>query len=206
MTTRCQWTASPIGCPRPQPRQPAALMGRRPCPLTFDPRCLYHAPEVGRGMNGLSAKLSPENGLGAEAPSQNPPDPHRSAAPRLRSSCLTTRPGREPGQTGPSLRGGSPPHFRMATDPGTNEYRDRPGHCLRHSRPALRGWAAGVRMSVGCGSSSACGPGADACSRSPSRVAAGLPSPPPLSPRGRGQQDLIVPGPGEYCLLTRKAL
>src|SRR5262245_66256053 len=41
----------------------------------------------------------------------------------------------------------------MATDPGTDEYRDRPGHCPRHSRPVLRSRAAGVRMGVGCGSS-----------------------------------------------------
>ena len=111
------------------------------------------------GSNGLSAKLSQGNGLGAEAPSQNPPDPHQSAAPSIRRSRLTTRPDREPGLTGHSLRGVSSPHFRMATDPGTNEYRDRPWRSARHSLPAPQGWVAGVRMSVGCGSSTAYGPG-----------------------------------------------
>src|SRR5262245_14644395 len=48
----------------------------------------------------------------------------------------------------------------MATEPGTNEYRDRPGHASRHSRLAPRSGAARVCMSVGCGSSVACGPGA----------------------------------------------
>src|SRR5262249_48543271 len=41
----------------------------------------------------------------------------------------------------------------MATEPGTNAYRDRPGHASWHSRPVLRSRAAGVRMCVGCGSS-----------------------------------------------------
>src|SRR5262245_11632717 len=53
---------------------------------------------------------------------------------------------------------GSPPQLRMATDPGTDAYRDRPGPGPWHSRPALRSGAARVRRSVGCGSSS----GADA--------------------------------------------
>jgi len=40
----------------------------------------------------------------------------------------------------------------MAALLGTYEYRDGPGQVPWHSRSALRGWAAGVRMSVGCGS------------------------------------------------------
>ena len=48
----------------------------------------------------------------------------------------------------------------MATEPGTNVYRDRPGQRSWHSRPALRSGAARVRMCVGCGSSLAGGPGA----------------------------------------------
>ena len=40
----------------------------------------------------------------------------------------------------------------MAALLGTYEYRDGPGQVPWHSRSALGGWAAGVRMSVGCGS------------------------------------------------------
>jgi hypothetical protein len=40
----------------------------------------------------------------------------------------------------------------MAALLGTHEYRDRPGQVPWHSRSALLGWAAGVRISVGCGS------------------------------------------------------
>src|SRR6516225_9599115 len=40
----------------------------------------------------------------------------------------------------------------MAALLGTHEYRDRPGQVPWHSRSALRGWAARVRMTVGCGS------------------------------------------------------
>lgn len=40
----------------------------------------------------------------------------------------------------------------MAALLGTHEYRDRPGQVPWHSRSALRGWAATVRMTVGCGS------------------------------------------------------
>src|SRR5215470_15977477 len=103
MTTRCPWTASPIGCPRPQPRQPAASMGRRPCPhYVRTTVCAAAAPRrwVG-GLNGISAKLPPENGLGAEAPSQIHPTP--TGAPAQEGGVrLTTRPDREPGLTGPS--------------------------------------------------------------------------------------------------------
>ena len=69
------------------------------------------------GTNGLSVKLSQVNGLGAEAPSQVPPDPHRSIAseeenPKRespRGGITTTRPAREPGLTGCLLRETSPP-------------------------------------------------------------------------------------------------
>ena len=40
----------------------------------------------------------------------------------------------------------------MAAILGTYEYRDGPGQVPWHSRSVFLGWAAGVRMSVGCGS------------------------------------------------------
>ena len=85
--------------------------------------------------------------------------------PRKRRNRPTARPGREPCLTGLSLGGDEPADFRLATGPGTNEYRDRPGRVPRHSRLAPRSGAAGVRMSVGCGSSSACGARSRTCFR-----------------------------------------
>src|SRR6516165_9850441 len=117
-----------------------------------EPRCNGNAAEVGRGNgNGLSRSCPQQTG---SVPKHSPkchPTP-TAALPRRRSNRLTTRPDREPGLTGPSRRGGEPDAFRMATDPGTDKYRDRPGHGPRHSRLALRSGAARVRMSVGCGS------------------------------------------------------
>jgi hypothetical protein len=160
MTTRCQWTTSPIGCPWPQPRQPAVWMGRRPCPLTV-PRWNQRQRRTGGSGNGTGSARSCPKKTGS-VPKHPPKFSRRPPQRRLRrrGHRLTTRPDREPGLTGPSLRGGEPDVFRMATDPGTDKYRDRPGPCPRHSRLALRSGAAGVRMSVGCGSSVACGPGA----------------------------------------------
>ena len=88
-------------------------------------------------------------------PKSTRPPPSR--GPQRRSHRPTARPGREPCLTGLSLVGYEPADFRLATASGTNEYRDRPGLVPRHSRPAPRSGAAGVRMSVGCGSSSAWG-------------------------------------------------
>src|SRR5215471_11188576 len=54
---------------------------------------------------------------------------------------------------------------------GTHEYRDGPGQVPWHSRSALRGCAAGVRMTVGCGSTL--------------RLALGEPRPPWIAKPGR---------------------
>lgn len=153
------------------------------------------------GSNGLSAKLSPRNGLGAEAPSQNPPGPRRSAP--VRRNRPTARPAREPGLTGYSVGGVSPSQLRMATDPGTDAYRDRPRHSPRHSGSVLRNGAAGVRLGVGCGSSCV-------SRRLPADRPVGSPriafATAAVIPGPRRVKRLIVPGPAEYCLLTRKAL
>jgi hypothetical protein len=76
-----------------------------------------------------------------------------------------TRPVREPSLTGPFPGEGKPVDLGMATEPGTNAYRDRPGRSPWHSRPVLRSGAAGVRMCVGCGSSVACGARSRFCRR-----------------------------------------
>jgi hypothetical protein len=86
------------------------------------------------GLNGLSAKLSQGNGLGAEAPSQNPPDPHRSAARRIRRSRLTTRPDREPGLTGHSPWRVSPPALSNGHGHG-NECVSGPAGALTPAQP-----------------------------------------------------------------------
>ena len=146
------------GCPWPQPRHPAALMGRRPRPLL--PSAVAHRAAPRRRVGGQARSAEAVSVMTGLVPRHHP----RSARPRHSAPegghRPTTRPAREPCLTGPSLRGGEPAALRMATGPGTNAYRDRPGHRPRHSRPAPRGWAAGVRMSVGCGSSVAVGPGA----------------------------------------------
>src|SRR5881398_3182799 len=83
----------------------------------------------------------------------------------------------------------------MATGLGTNEYRDRPGLVPRHSRLAPRGWAAGVRMSVGCGSSWPLGPGAaSAADRKPGRRGRVLPAA-AVTPEKRRQEERRSPWP-----------
>ena len=61
------------------------------------------------GPNEISRSCLTEYGLGAEAPSQGPPDPRRAAATKKEEHRLTTRPRREPGRTGPSRAEVSPP-------------------------------------------------------------------------------------------------
>src|SRR6516165_7203908 len=130
MTARCQWTTSPIRVSSAAAPAAGRFDGTPAVPAFFLNRGVYQgrAAEVGRGIERDQARSCPKvNGFRAEALSQNPPDPHRSAAEN-RSNRLTTRPDREPGLTGHSFRGVSPTHYRMATVPGTHEYRDRPGH------------------------------------------------------------------------------
>jgi len=195
---------SAVACPGPQPRQPDGLMGRRPRPLL--PSAVVHRATPRRWVGGQARSARSclkENGLGAEAPSPVHPTP--AAAPRRRRQRPTTRPAREPCLTGPFLGEGEPADVRLATESGTNAYRDRSGRCPRHSRPALRSGAAGVRRSVGCGSSMALGPGAASVADSQAG-----------SPRGSLRHDcchpgadaksVIVPGKGNSCLLTVRAL
>src|SRR5262249_48225008 len=100
----------------------------------------------------------------------------------------------------------SPSHIRMATVSGTNAYRDRPGRCPRHSRPALRGRAAGVRMSVGCGRSVAVsqGPRLPPVAQPGRRAVAFATA--AVTQEQRRTSRLDVPGKGNYCLLTLRAL
>src|SRR5271168_2893320 len=53
--------------------------------------------------------------------------PPPSRGPPRRRNRPTTRPDREPTLTGLSPRGDEPAVLRLATGPGTYEYRDRPG-------------------------------------------------------------------------------
>jgi hypothetical protein len=88
---------------------------------------------------------------------------------------------------------------------GTDEHRDGPRQVPRHSRPALRGWAARVRMGVGCGSSMPCGaaaaPVADSQAGSPHRRLRRR-----RHPGAEANQSLTVPGKEKYRLLTQRAL
>jgi len=170
MTPHCHWTVSPprvssVVAPAAHrfdgtPAAPASLPAERRWTATR-PRPGGGSGDATRSARGcLSA-----DGLGAEAPSQVLPTP-AGPPPRTRRDRLTTRPARAPRLTGLSLGGDEPAAFRMATEPGTPEYRDRPGRCPRHSRLAPWSGAAGVRMSVGCGSSGPLGAGRRACRRS----------------------------------------
>ena len=118
-------------CPWPQPRQPDALMGRRPRPLYLADRGASGAAARGGSgdVNEIGATPSPEYGLGAEAPSQRPPDPRRTAAPEEGGHRLTTRPRREPCLTGLSLGGDEPAAFRMAAEPGNERVSGPAGAC-----------------------------------------------------------------------------
>jgi hypothetical protein len=115
-------------CPGPQLRQPDALMGRRPWPLFLN-RGVTAIPRrwVGRGTERAQPKLSQVCGFDAQLPRRLPsslPTP-ATAWPSRRSQRLTTRPDREPGLTGLPIHRDEPDAFRMATDPGTDAYRDR---------------------------------------------------------------------------------
>ena len=84
-------------CPRPQPRQPAGLRGRRPRP---------HLAEARRRGGGSGAKRAqreavPEKRAGCRStlPRSTRPPPQR---PQEGGDRPTTRPGREPSLTGPS--------------------------------------------------------------------------------------------------------
>src|SRR5262249_41445592 len=80
MTTRCQWTVSPNRVSL------AAAPAARPTGWDAG-RVRYSCSAVSRQRRGggsgdlkrAQPKLSQVNGLGAEAPSQNPPAPHRGA-------------------------------------------------------------------------------------------------------------------------------
>ena len=78
--------------PWPQPRQPAGWKGRRPRPL-FPTAVVHDLPRPGGGSGDQTrsarGRLS-ECGLGAEAPSQGPPDPLRTAA--LEDGGIARRP------------------------------------------------------------------------------------------------------------------
>jgi hypothetical protein len=131
--------------------------------------------------------------------------PTPAAAPRRRRRRPTTRPAREPCRTGPFPCEGEPAAFRLATEPGTNEYRDRPGRCSWHSRPARTSGAARVRMGVGCGSSRAVGPAAaSAADNKPGRRRAEFTT--TAVTQEPTQKSVTVPGKGNYCLLTLRAL
>jgi hypothetical protein len=110
------------------------------------------AAEVGRGTNEISAKLSQLKRARCRStlPKSTRPPPRR---PWKRRNRLTTRPARVARPNWTLLSRSEPADLRMATVSGTYAYRDRPGLDPRHSRPVLRSGAAGVRMSVGCGSS-----------------------------------------------------
>src|SRR5579864_4221060 len=81
MTTRYQWTTSPLRVSWAVAPATRRLDGTPAAPAHLLNRGGSHgrAAAVGRGTNGLSAKLSQGNGLDAEASSQGPPDPRRSA-------------------------------------------------------------------------------------------------------------------------------
>src|SRR5262245_25176533 len=94
----------------------------------------------------------------------------------------------------------------MATEPGTNAYRDRPGCCPQHSRPAPRSGAAGVRMSVGCGSSAALGPGvAPVADSKPGRRGRALPTAAVTSEKRR-QEECRSPWPWKLFSLDFESL
>src|SRR5436305_2097700 len=128
-------------------------------------------PRGGSGDETRSARsrLS-EYGLGVETPSQVLPTP---AGPRPAGGSNAGRAAPAVSRANWPLRhGGEPAALGMATGLGTNAYRDRPGLVPRHSRLALRGRAAGVRLRVGCGPSAAVrlgvAPAADSKAGSPS--------------------------------------
>jgi len=170
------WAAAPASCPFDgTPAVPAYT-------LSGGPR--EHAADVGRGTRRDQREaVSVNTGL---VPKHHPRSPRPPPQRARRRKRRTTRPAREPSLTGPCPRGGEPAAFRMATEPGTNAYRDRPGRCPRHSRPALASRAAGVRMCVGCGSSVALGQESRLLLIA-SRVATEPPSPRLLSTRDRGE-------------------
>src|SRR5262245_45277149 len=89
----------------------------------------------------------------------------------------------------------------MATGPGTNEYRGRPGLVPRHSRLTWRGRAAGARRRVGCGSSLALGPGvAPAADSKPGRRGRALTTA-AVTAEKRRQEERRSPWPWELLSL-----
>ena len=180
-------------------------MGRRPCPPVPSAVVRRDTPRRWVGGRTGSARSCPKKtGLVPEHHPKVHPTPAAAPRPR-RSDRLTTRPAREPSLTGPFLGEGEPADLRMATASGTTVYRDRPGRCPRHSRPALRSGAAGVRRSVGCGSSMALGPGAASVADSQAGSPRGSLRHGCCHP-GADATSVIVPGKGNYCLLTLRAL
>src|SRR5262249_26071210 len=169
-----------------------------------------HASAVGRGTRRDQREaVSVMTGL---VPRHHPKvHPTPAGAPRRRRERQTTRPAREPSRTGPCLRAGEPAELRMATGPGTNEYRDRPGHASWHSRPrAAGGGAGGGRMWVGGGSSVAVGPGAaPAADDKPGRggaafaTAAVHPGPRPKTPH-RSREGEILSLDSESLMWVRR--
>src|SRR5262245_28433263 len=94
----------------------------------------------------------------------------------------------------------------MATGPGANEYRGRPGLVPRHSRLTWRGRAAGARMRVGCGSSLALGPGvAPASDSQPGRRGRAVTTA-AVTAEKRRQEERRSPWPGELLSLDFESL
>src|SRR5262245_24816690 len=155
------------------------------------------------GRDEISAQLSQLQRAWCRStiPRSTRPPPRRPGEGGIRR---TTRPARELCLTGRLPRGGEPADLRMATGPGTNEYRDRPGRRPRHSRPAP--WSGPPESACALGAARP-GPEGPEPRQQPitSRVAAELPSPRPLSTPDRGEKRLIVPGKGKYCHLTLRA-
>ena len=85
--------------------------------------------EAVSGSAGLAPRRHPK-----VLPTPSGPRPSKEGGHRP-----TTRPGREPCLTGLSLGGDEPADFRLATGPGTNEYRDRPGLCSPAQPPCSAG-------------------------------------------------------------------
>ena len=159
------------------------------------------------GRNEIGAR--PSHVVAGLAPRRHPkvhPTP-AGPRPRRRRNRPTTRPAREPCLTGLSLGGDEPAVFRMATAPGTNEYRDRPGLVPRHSRPdpAGRGrrsphecW---VRLVLGLGGQESRLPSIDKPGRRPMPFAAAA-----VTPEKRRQRNAEPPWPWKLFSLDSENL
>jgi hypothetical protein len=107
---------------------------------------------VGRGTNGISARLSQGKRRSGLWPSHVLPTPARPRCVIHRRFARTIRPSRQPCLTGHFLSRSEPVAFewrrcweRMRIGTGQGKF---PGTAARR----FGGWAARVRMSVGCGS------------------------------------------------------